>query len=383
MPTEILVKWCGFFAERDRFDLHCVNVTHCTVNLKQKNILDSALDPLDDEAIQRLRLVCWQDIDPTNPQLELLREKIVRIGHRQLRIKICASISSLRTLLGYLSDAFMNNRHFTLDVSGSRLNQHDDDVLWGPCISNFIQLNPTLCCLNLGKVKSIPENINDTIIHHRHLKELQLAHSRSPDTNHHDLYRAAANIIARGNMRCLNVRFDLVDGGVPECYQAVLKGGMSRLQVLDIGLNDTFVDANPAVSQKVQHQMYRILCNDLSVKHIVESNHRLYCFMSEARIPDAKLRRILLINKANSNEVMWKIRQKCFLCVRTMEEWMANLGNDFNDEYANVKWLNKKLHVIQWLTRPDGSNGQKSLTWVYKFLLLHHTHLLSYHTTRT
>lgn len=358
----------------------------------------SAFDALDDiGTITTVDIGCKQNILPTHPQLELLREKVAMIGYKNLKITIGAEpISSLCTLLGRFVDAFTNNRYLRLDVSSSRLNFYGD--LWAPCITNFMQHTPTLFLLDLGFLNSMPENLKDAIIRHRNLRELRLGHDRHPDTNHHDLHCAVAHVIARGNLTCLRVRLNVVDA-LPECYEEALKGGGSKLEILDIGLEPqssvrlglgtltNWSNEDIETPQKLQHQMSGILCSHLSVKHIVQSNHRLHTFVRAERIDNAILRMAVRINNNYDNDYnngddleMWKIRSKCFLCSGAMEEWMANLGNDMDDEDTNVKWLNKKLHVIQWLTRPDGFSGVVSFNWTYKFLKLHHSHLLSYCT---
>ena len=382
-----------FVARRGRIDPGYVNVRSIPATLHDP----SAFDALDDiGTITTVDIGCKQNILPTHPQLELLRDKVAMIGYRNLKIRIGAEpISSLCSLLSTFVDAFANNRYLRLDISGSRLNFYGDH-LWAPCITNFIQHTPTLFLLDLGFLNSMPENLKDAIISHRNLRELRLGHNRHPDTNHHDLHCAVAHVIARGNLTCLRVRLNVVDT-LPECYEEALKGGGSTIEILDIGLEPQSSSFRLGwltaghnevneLTQKLQRQMSGILCSHLSVKHIVQSNHTLHEFVREERIDNAILRMAVDINNNYDNDYnsgddleMWKIRSKCFLCSKAMEEWMISFGkHNMDDEETNVKWLNKKLHVIQWLTKPDGFSEGLSFNWTYKFLKLHHSHLLSY-----
>ncbi len=346
-----------------------------------------ALDALSDETTKHVHIQCQQPFDASHPQLDLLREKLAMMGYARLDVRINATISGLQTLLGCLSGAFSNNRWLMFEVSGCRLNLYSDGDMWEPCISDFIESTPTLHTLDLGYLNNIPHNLTEAIIRHENLRELRLKIDHHPDVNTHLLHHSVANVISRGTLVHLSVVLDEVDS-LPECYEQALRGrGGSSLEVLDIGL-EYGNNRDIAVPMNLQRQLCGILCSDLSVNHIVQSNHRLHTFVREERIDNAILRMAASINNNYDNDFnsgdyleMWKIRSKCFLCAKAMNKWIANLGRNSNDEGANVRVLNRKIHVIQWLTRPDGYSGDQSLSWTFKFLRLHLPLLLSYYGT--
>ena len=177
---------------------------------------------------------------------------------------------------------------------------------------------------------------------------------------------------------------------LPDCYVNALTEGNPSLQVLDLA----FGTLNQVeVPDKLQRQMKKIVCNTQSVGHLVKSNHNLFTFAPENCIAqNLILVKALDINSHQNNDinywgddlVMWKIRSKCFLCNGMFERWIIEYGKDYgkddkgtNNVDVNRLLLDKKLHVLEWITKPDGSDGKESLNWMFVFITNHNTHLLS------
>ena len=147
------------------------------------------------------------------------------------------------------------------------------------------------------------------------------------------------------------------------------------------------------VPDKLQRQMKNIVCNTQSVGHLVKSNHNLFTFAPENCIAqNSILVKALEINAHLNNDinywgddlVMWKIRSKCFLCNGMFERWIIEYGKDYGKDDNGTNnvdtislLLDKKLHVLEWITKPDGSDGKESLNWMFVFITNHNTHLLS------
>jgi hypothetical protein len=348
------------------------------------------------------------DICNTDPQLDILLYEIARNGSPVLTLDIWAHAPTTCMLLDNLSGLFGNNMKLTLVVGNSRLNHHGD--VWVPHIVNFVRNTPTLCCLDLGFITHIPHHLRDVLIGHSNLKELSLGHDRAQSTNQNNLFESMSNVIKHGNVTKMritigpldedsNCQVNLLPSQYIKCFK--FRGGSVKELELDIF-------PVPAI---IRRQMMRIVCFSFSVKHIAYSNHTVRCFVRDSRISGIKDCKMLLkaldINRAEDNFhnsgndlKLWKIRAKCFLCQRAFDKWIRTLGNSsialagnendvygdegvdeslslFEDPTSEEGWLEKKVKILEWISRPDGENGVCALSWTFKFIGYHHHHLMS------
>lgn len=332
----------------------------------------------------------------SDEQLNALCYEVARNGSPSLRIEICTSVPNMCMLLDTFSGLFGNNRNLAVNVSRSRLNHHGD--MWVPHLMNFLRGAPSLRVLDLGYVATIPEAFQDVITSHPNIEELQFGHDQGISTNHNDLREAGANIIQHGNIKKLTVSIGVIEE-LPQPYIKALKARGCSMKKLYIG------NMYPIPIQ-IQRQMMRVVCHIQSVKHIAYSNHTLECFFDNSRIQgNVKLLKALTINcvqdnirNSGNNLKMWKIRSKCFLYPGVFDRWISSIGRspraDDNDVYGDEgvdptlklfevpdneeEWLDKKVRILEWITRPDGINEVDILTWTFKFVGYHHQHILVY-----
>ena len=355
---------------------------------------------MDKVGVKEIRFKCSDDISTQHPQLDLIREIVARNNAGELSISINASLPSLCVLLENLAGNFGNNRQLNLIVMW--LNHHGD--FWAPQLVDFISRTPTLYRLNLGYVTVLPGYFQDAISRHNSLVELRIAHDVGAATNHNALHEAEANIILHGNLTTLVVNFDVLDV-LPDCYVTALAAVSSSLEVLDLCLG-----GNQGVPVQLQKQMRNIVCNNVSVQHIAQSNHKLFQFVTPDHVLNSpRLQKALVINTRKDNGInagddltMWKIRSKCFMCKNTFMKWIVNLGkgcegNNQEDASQNDNdrmLLHKKLHILEWISKQydiddgggdthsstsnGGDGGGDTLGWTYEFVKQHCAYLLSW-----
>jgi hypothetical protein len=327
-------------------------------------------------------------------QLNALCYEVARNGSASLCIDICTSVPSMCILLDTFSGLFGNNRNLALDVSRSRLNHHGD--IWVPHLINFLRDTPSLRSLNLGYVTTIPAYFQDVIISHPSIEELQFGHDQGISTNQNDLREAGAKIIQHGKIKKLTLSIGVLEE-LPQAYIKALKTRTCSMKMLYVG------NMHPIPIQ-IQRQMMQVVCHMQSVKHIAYSNHTLECFFDNSRIQgNVKLLKALTINCVRDNIhnsgndlKMWKIRSKCFLYPGVFDRWLSSIGrspraqdsdvygvegvdptlNLFEDPDNEEGWLDKKVRILEWITKPDGINEVDILTWTFRFIGYHHQHII-------
>ena len=300
-----------------------VRYTRLSIRRALSSDANSTFNPLTREDTKMICLSFEREEDSTLIQvLDELTQKIEQNSHRHLVLQVNASTTFTCMLLRALIGCFENNRAFDLEVSNCMFDRHSD--IWVPSVSNFITSSPTLHSLELGFITTMPQNLQQAIIHHPSLEKLMIGHDGGFDTDHDQLFDAESYVLTHGrlnNFKLLIYRPQLLPDHFVQALRENTMLSTFHLEFVHL-CRRTFDYTN------LSEQIQSTLCKCQSVNSIAHSNHTLNVNVVCPNKFSHSITRLCAINNLhmeNNNAMMLKIREKCFLYPQLFEMWIQTL----------------------------------------------------------